>query len=109
LVSFENPQSGETHTVSIHERRVKLGQGRRSLLQIKIEILKVVLAGNDKPTQVMYRANLSWNVLQAHLRELVESGLLMVENVGARKRYTITTKGIELIRAFEELERKISG
>src|ERR1700739_957319 len=48
-------------------------EGRRSLLQIKVDILKVVASGFGKPTQIMYRANLSWNVLQAQLKSFVGS------------------------------------
>ena len=49
-------------------------EGRRSLLQIKVDILRAVESGYGKPTQIMYRANLSWNVLQTQLRSFYSQG-----------------------------------
>ena len=57
-------------------RRPELGEGRRSLLQIRVDILRVVMEGYGKPTQIMYKANLSWNVLQSQLKAFLEAGLL---------------------------------
>lgn len=82
-------------------------EGRRSLLQIKVDILKAVENGYGKPTQIMYRANLSWNVLQAQLRSFLESEMLMVEQYGSRRRYLITPKGSEMIDSYEKVVREI--
>jgi predicted transcriptional regulator len=84
-----------------------VSEGRRSLLQIKVDILKVVAAGYGKPTQVMYRANLSWNVLQAQLRSFVDSGLLEVEVYGSRHRYLVTEKGLEMIKSYQKVVKEI--
>jgi len=83
------------------------GEGRRSLLQIKVDILKVVAAGYGKPTQIMYRANLSWNVLQAQLKSFLASGMLDVEEYGSRRRYLVTPKGVEMLGSYEKVVKEI--
>ncbi len=82
-------------------------EGRRSLLQIKVDILKAVESGYGKPTQVMYRANLSWNVLQTQLKSFLESGMLRVEEYGSRRRYLITPKGSEMVDSYERVVKEI--
>jgi len=82
-------------------------EGRRSLLQIKVDILKAVESGYGKPTQIMYRANLSWNVLQAQLKSFVESGMLEVEEYGSRRRYLITPKGTEMVGSYLKIVKEI--
>ena len=82
-------------------------EGRRSLLQIKVDILRAVEAGYGKPTQIMYRANLSWNVLQSQLRSFVESGMLEVQHYGSRRRYLITAKGSEMVDSYQKVVREI--
>ena len=82
-------------------------EGRRSLLQIKVDILRAVENGYGKPTQIMYRANLSWNVLQTQLRSFIESGMLSVEEYGSRRRYLITAKGSEMIESYQKVVKEI--
>jgi len=83
------------------------GEGRRSLLQIKVDILRAVEGGYGKPTQIMYRANLSWNVLQTQLKSFLESGMLEVESYGSRRRYLITPKGTEMVRSYQKVVKEI--
>ncbi len=84
-----------------------VSEGRRSLLQIKVDILRAVEAGYGKPTQIMYRANLSWNVLQAQLKSFVESEMLQIESYGSRRRYLITAKGSEMIESYQKVVSEI--
>jgi predicted transcriptional regulator len=78
-------------------------QSRRSILQIRMEILKVVMQGFGKPTQIMYKANLSWTVLQSQLKVFVQSGLLKSIEYGNRKKYVITERGIEMIHSYDRV------
>jgi predicted transcriptional regulator len=84
-----------------------LSEGRRSILQIRVDILKVVGEGYGKPTQVMYRANLSWNVLQAQLKSFIETEMLIVEEYGSRRRYIITPKGAEMLKSYQKVVKEI--
>jgi predicted transcriptional regulator len=61
-------------------------------MEIYFDILNVMASGEEKPTRIMYRANLSWRALQTILSRLIEEEFIEVE--GARgKRYRITEKG----------------
>ena len=74
---------------------------RRSKLDIQLEVLKAVREGVDKPTRIMYAANMSWEPVKKILDSLVDGGLLsVIENtVGnrAKRRFEITEKGISVI------------
>ena len=78
---------------------------RRSKLDIRLEVLKAVREGVNKPTRIMYAANMSWNPVRKILDSLVDGGLLSVisNTVGNRskRRYEITEKGISVLIYFE--------
>jgi len=74
-------------------------------LDIVLNVLSAVRDGVDKPTRIMYAANLSWKPTQRILRSLVEQEFLReIENSSSKrtkKRYEITEKGVNLVRYFE--------
>jgi predicted transcriptional regulator len=75
-------------------------RSRRSALEVKMDILTVVRDGAQGPTQIMFKANLSWNLLMQHLKELVESGTLSELNVKNKSIYRLTDKGISVLRSY---------
>jgi len=66
---------------------------RRSRLEIYFDVLKTLERGVDKPTRIMYKANLSWSSLQDTFDTLIDGGFMTVKNSKASKRYFITDKG----------------
>lgn len=77
---------------------------RRSKLEIVLSVLSAIREGEDKPTRIMYAANMSWNPTQEVLAELVEEGLVKIrESVGkkTKRRYDITEKGLNVVNYFE--------
>ncbi len=66
---------------------------RRSRLEIYFDVLKALDRGVDKPTRLMYRANLSWSSLQETFETLLDGGFMAVEKTKKTKRYRITDKG----------------
>lgn len=81
---------------------------RRSRLEITLTILSTILDGVDKPTRIMYAANMSWKPVQSILSHLVEQGLLeKISNTESRQsriRYQITEKGKRVLNYFENAE-----
>lgn len=79
---------------------------RRSRLDIVLEVLSAVREGVDKPTRIMYAANLSWRPTQQILRSLVQQGLLReveaTESQRTKKRYEITEKGASVVQYFDK-------
>ncbi len=66
---------------------------RRSRLEIYFDILDVINRGIDKPTQIMYKTNLSWTVLQDMFETLSNGGFIKEETRLNSKRYYVTDKG----------------
>jgi len=85
---------------------------RRTRLEIMLNVLNAVHDGVDKPTRIMYAANMSWNPTKKILEKLVGEGFLEVneEPSGKRskKRYGITEKGIKVLRYFYGAQELIS-
>jgi len=52
------------------------------------------------PTQIMYKANLSWVILVAHLKELVKYEIISEHKVNARMTYLLTNRGIKLLQSY---------
>jgi predicted transcriptional regulator len=80
---------------------------RRSKLEINLEVLSVVKEGVDKPTRIMYAANLSWQPTQRVLSNLVRQGLLReitAPNNTSRRMYKITEKGLKVLAYFDDAE-----
>jgi len=77
---------------------------RRSRLEITLIALSAIRDGTDKPTRIMYAANLSWRPTQRMLSNLVEQGLIEVTSGSgkSKKRYVITEKGVNVLDYFEK-------
>ncbi len=80
---------------------------RRSQLEIKMDMLKAVKEGAEKPTQIMYRANLSWVALQTNLKLLIEKGMLKWASDGTRKHYELTLKGSSLMYSYWKITEEV--
>lgn len=75
---------------------------RRSTLEIYIDILKKVSLGVSKPTNLMYKTNLSWLSLNRALNSLISQGLIIIVERDGKRSYKITENGR---RVLEQLER----
>jgi len=71
----------------------------RGRLDIIADILNVA-SREAKKTQIMYQANLSYNVLQKYLHELV--GASLVSFLDEKHCYQLTEKGRKFLEAYEE-------
>jgi len=81
---------------------------RRSSFQMAIDVLTVIAEGENRPTRIMYASNLSWTSLKSKLDLLLEKGYVDVEFVSNRnKLYSITSKGIEVLRYYKRLESMV--
>jgi predicted transcriptional regulator len=88
----------------------KLNEGRRSPMEMACDILEVLSEGQAKPTHILQKANMSWNVLSSHLEYLYGHG--MIERVGQggkRIEYRLTTKGRTILQLYEGLRLSLKG
>ena len=51
-------------------------KSRRSKLEILIDVLNAIKNGTEKPTRIMYKANLSWRLLNSTLSTLESQDLV---------------------------------
>ncbi len=81
-----------------------LGEYRRRF-DIIADILRVV-KGNDgaKKTQIMYGANLSYEVLTKYLKRVLEANLVEFEN--RRGCYILTDKGKEFLQQYRDYHNR---
>jgi len=78
-----------------------LGNYRRRI-DIIADILKVTET-EAKKTQIMYRANLSYTVLQKYLAELTEASL--INYTDDTQCYALTSKGREYLVLYKEYSK----
>jgi predicted transcriptional regulator len=88
----------------------QVGQGRRSPLEMACDILGVLTEGPAKPTHILQKANMSWNVLSSHLEFLYDHGLVdRVEQGDKRIEYRLTDRGKAIFQLYEGLRLSLSG
>ena len=78
------------------------------------DIVKAIGAGAEKPTHIMYRANLSWTVMQGYIKDLETQGLVVSQDSDGKRLYKLTEKGFMLlkqyvsIKEYQALARRLS-
>ncbi len=80
---------------------------RRSRLETRMDVLRTLMEGARGPTQIMYRANLSWLLISEDLKNLRTLGFVDEESVGKRKKYSLTERGLSLIRSYLKVVRDV--
>ena len=72
-------------------------------------MLSAIRDGVDKPTRIMYAANLSWKPTQRILGQLTQQGLITEieenNNAKSKRRYAITEKGVAVIKYFDDAKK----
>ncbi len=79
---------------------------RRSKLEIYIDILATLaFDGQLKITHIMNKANINCQVLRELLEFLVQNNLVEEKNQQKQTIYAITSKGMKILKAFEEIKK----
>ena len=82
--------------------------GRRSQLETICDILAAVDSGAYKPTRIMQRANIGWQLLGIYLETLTRNGLLVQETSGQRHSYRLTGKGLSVLAEYLRIKEAVS-
>ncbi len=79
---------------------------RRSRLDIICDMLTSIQdkGGKIKPTHLMYKANLSHNLLNSYLEELVDKSMVKEIELNSYKYLIITDKGLEFIQNIKKMK-----
>ncbi|PIN87310.1 hypothetical protein COV19_00300 [Candidatus Woesearchaeota archaeon CG10_big_fil_rev_8_21_14_0_10_44_13] len=75
---------------------------KRDRLQVIKDILNAIKDKNGriKPTHILYKANLSHQMMNEYLKELIEKGFITEENTKKGKTYSLTNKGFDYLSKY---------
>lgn len=75
---------------------------KRERLQVIHDILQVVKEKNGriKPTHILYKSNLSHQMMDEYMKELLEKGFILENSNEEGKTYSITPKGQEYLAKY---------
>ena len=75
---------------------------KRSRLEVIYDILRVIRDRNGriKPTHILYRSNLSYQMMSDYLTELKEKEFIVEINQKKGKTYAITEKGLKYLQQY---------
>jgi predicted transcriptional regulator len=82
-------------------------KGNRGRIEIMGDILSVCIAGNIKKTHIMYRGNLSHDMLKAYTDELRKRGL--VDFGDGSGKFRTTEKGKEFLYHYEQIKELLAS
>lgn len=82
-------------------------KGKRESLQVINDILCAIRDKNGtiKPTHILYKANLSHQMLKEYLADLQSRGFVVEHRGKTGVTYSLTTKGFDYVRDFGAIER----
>ncbi|MCX8171452.1 MAG: hypothetical protein N3E47_05715 [Candidatus Bathyarchaeota archaeon] len=83
--------------------------GKRSKLELCLEVLRVIGKGVNKPTNIMYKCNLSWTNCREILEFLIEQNLISPIEDNNRRLYKLTESGRELLENFGRIQYLIGA
>lgn len=81
---------------------------RRSKMETYCDIVKAIAAGAEKPTHIMYRANLSWTVMQGYIKDLETQGLVVSQEGDGKRLYKLTEKGFLLLKQYVSIKEDLA-
>jgi predicted transcriptional regulator len=80
---------------------------KRERLEIIHDILKAIQdkGGNMRPTHILYKSNLSHQMLKDYLSELIGKGMVIEEtDKKGNKNYRLTDKGFGYLKDFSTIQ-----
>ena len=84
---------------------------KRESFEIVYDILKALQekGGRLKPTHILYKSNLSHQMLTEYLAELIKKNLVFEENNKGKKMYSLTAKGYSFLKDFYVIRKFIES
>lgn len=75
---------------------------KRNRLEIIKDILEVIKnkSGKVKPTHILYKSNLSHQMMEQYINELKQKDMILEGKMGNGKTYAITNKGIDYLSKY---------
>jgi len=80
---------------------------RRSRIETFFDVLCTIGSGIEKPTHIMYKANLSWTIMQAYTENLIRKGIVVSDGSEGKKRYRLTEKGTQVMEQYLSIKEDL--
>jgi predicted transcriptional regulator len=79
---------------------------KRTRLEVIKDILEVIKAKNGKikPTHILYKSNLSYQMMEDYLDELIEKELIREQKAKQGRTYMLTDKGFEFLSEYGKIQ-----
>ena len=77
--------------------------GKRSRLEMYLDVLEKINAGISRPTNIMYKCNLSWIPMKEILDSLIDKDLIKETENNDKRTYEITKKGQDILKYLESM------
>ncbi len=76
---------------------------KRTRLEIIKDILEVIRqkSGKIKPTHILYKSNLSHQMMDEYLNELIEKGFIVEHKDDKSRTYSISDKGQKFLEKYQ--------
>jgi predicted transcriptional regulator len=84
---------------------------KRNRLEIIRDILKVIKErdGRIKPTHILYKSNLSYQMMEEYLSELISKDLVIEKKTKSGKTYSITNNGLNYLNKYSMVSEFINS
>jgi predicted transcriptional regulator len=78
---------------------------KRNKLEVIRDILLVIQSRNGRirPTQILYKSNLSHVMMKEYLHEIISGGLVKEKHSPEGRTYSITEKGIKYLSEYKKV------
>lgn len=78
-------------------------------MEVKIDIMQAISEGDGRPTHIMYRSNLSWNVMRKFMDTLKSQGLVQESDADGRRNYSLTEKGVRVLQTYISVREQFNN
>ena len=79
---------------------------KRTRLEVMHDILEVVKNRNGKikPTHILYKSNLSYQMMDEYLKELITKGFIREQKTKTGRTYWLTDKGFTFLEKYSMIK-----
>ncbi|MEK6955025.1 MAG: winged helix-turn-helix domain-containing protein [Nanoarchaeota archaeon] len=84
---------------------------KRERLQVIYDILKAIgdKNGKIKPTHILYKSNLSHQMMEEYLKELISGNFIQETQYNGSKSYSLTQKGFDYLNKYQVINEFIDS
>jgi len=83
---------------------------KRDRLEIINDILELISTRSVKPTQIMYKANLSHDMLNQYMNELISKQFILEnKDKKGQRTYSLNEKGLNFLRDYKMIKNFVDS